>query len=62
MLEYIKFIIKFKKLLFFVLSFKNVDLIGYLAIFEQNTYFGHTTYNYMVDNYVFCVRDSYVLC
>jgi len=33
-LEYIKFSVKLKKLLFFIFSTINVDLIDHLAIFE----------------------------
>ena len=51
---------KLKKLFFFTKLKKTLILLSnlqFLIIFAQ---YEHTTYDYVLDIFIFCVRDSYV--
>ena len=53
---------KFVKLFFFKKLKKTLILLVNLHFFIVLTQYEHTTYDYVLDILVFCVRDSYVLC
>ena len=69
MLEFLIFTLKYKKKyknyknqFFFIKLKKTLILLAnlqFLVIFAQ---YEHTTYNYVLDILLFCVRDSYDLC
>ena len=51
---------KIKKLIFFSKFKKVLILLSNLHFFTILTQYEHTTYDYVLDIFIFCVRDSYV--
>ena len=51
---------KLKKLIFFSKFKKVLILLSNLHFFTILTQYEHTTYDYVLDIFIFCVRDSYV--
>ena len=51
---------KLKKLIFFSKFKKVLILLTNLHFFTILTQYEHTTYDYVLDIFLFCVRDSYV--
>ena len=50
---------KLKKLIFFSKFKKVLILLSNLHFFKILTQYEHTTYDYVLDIFIFCVRDSY---
>ena len=60
MLKYKKKYKNYKNCFFFIILKKTLILLAnlqFLVIFAQ---YEHTTYDYVLDIFLFCVRDSYV--
>ena len=51
---------KLKKLIFFIKLNKALILLSNLQFFIIFAQYEHTTYDYVLDIFIFCVRDSYV--
>ena len=51
---------KLKKLIFFIKLKKALILLSNLQFFIIFAQYEHTTYDYVLDIFIFCVRDSYV--
>ena len=51
---------KLKKLIFFSKFEKVLILLSNLHFFTIFAQYEHTTYDYVLDIFIFCVRDSYV--
>ena len=51
---------KIKKINFFSKFKKMLILLSNLHFFTILTQYEHTTYDYVLDIFIFCVRDSYV--
>ena len=45
---------------FFLKLKKTLNLLAYLHFLTIFTQYEHTTYDYVLDIFIFCVRDSYV--
>ena len=51
---------KLKKLFFFTKLKKTLILLSNLQFLIIFAHYEHTTYDYVLDIFIFCVRDSYV--
>ena len=51
---------KLKKLIFFIKLKKALILLSNLQFFIIFAQYEHTTYDYVLDIFISCVRDSYV--